>query len=69
MSPSCDKTFDIPSCAEIPASGVNAKWFLISLSYKFPAPLMLPYLGSVPLFTPLFIGCPQAVPSIVTLGP
>ena len=68
LSPSCDKTFDIPTCLEIPTSGVKTKWFLISLSYKFLAPLMLPYPGAVPLFTPLFIDCPQAVPPPVTLG-
>ena len=69
LSPSCDKTFDIPTCPEIPSSGVKIKWFLISLSYKFPSLLMLPYPGAVPLFTPLFIGCPQAMPPPVTLGP
>ena len=69
LSPSCDKTFDIPTCPEIPAPGVKTKWFLIRLSYKFPAPLIIPYPGVVPLFAPLFIGCPQAVPPPITLGP
>ena len=69
LSPSCDKTFDIISCPEIPASGVKTKCFLISLSYKFPASLMLHYPGAVPLLAPLFISCPQAVPPPVTLGP
>ena len=69
LSPSCDKTFDIPDCPKILASGVKTKWFLISLSYKFPAPLIVPYPGAVPLFALLFIDCPQAVPPPVTLGP
>ena len=69
LSPSCDKTFDIPTFPEIPASRMKTKWFLISLSYKFLAPLIVPYLGAVPLFAPLFIGCPQVVPLPVTLCP
>ena len=69
LSPSCDNTFDIPTCPEILASGVKTKWFLISLSYKFPTPLILPYPGVVSLFALIFIGCPQAVPPPVTLGP
>ena len=69
LSPSCDKTFDIPTCPEISASGVKTKWFVISLSYKFPAPRMPLYPGAVPLFAPPFIGCPQAVPPPIALGP
>ena len=68
LSPSCDKTFDIPTCPEIPASRVKTKWFLISLSYKFLASLIIPYPGAVLLFAPLFIDCTQAVPPPVTLG-
>ena len=49
LSPSCDKTFDIPTFPKIPASEVKTKWFLVSVSYKFPAPLMLPYPRSIPL--------------------
>ena len=52
LSPSCDKTFDIASCPEIPAFGVKTKWFLISLSYKFPAPRIPLYPGAIPLLPP-----------------
>ena len=69
LSPSCDKKFWHTHFPWIPAFGVETKWFFINLSYKFPAPCMPLYPGAVPLLTPPFIGCPQAVPPPIALGP
>ena len=58
LSPSCDKTFDIPTFPESQLLEWKLNGFFINLSYKFLAPHMLLYPGVVPLLTPSIICVP-----------
>ena len=69
LSPSCDKTFDIPTCPESQLLEWKLNGFFINLWYQFPALCMPLYPGEVSLLTPPFIDFPQVVPPPISLGP